>query len=191
MNFLPFLFRQKSDKKPPCSVAILAENTIVPQLATAPRWNSDLDDAQLKFLSGFLRGAECPADDGSRWMDVLNVAPSIALAIMVEVGLLAPAPLALKVERLFKATEVKAMLRERGLAVSGRKGDCIASLITADQAGMEAKLFRMAVFVCTERGRIPAEAYLSREAERQRRARQSSSKLLSLALCWRSASRLK
>jgi hypothetical protein len=69
-------------------------------------------------------------------------------------------------------------LRERGLPVSGRKGQCIERLVAADAAGMEAKVAGITAYVCTPAGRELAEPFLAAEREQSRIARERSLQLL-------------
>lgn len=89
-----------------------------------------------------------------------------------------PAPLSAKLESAFKATEIKAFLRERGLPVSGKKADAVARLVEADHAGVEAKVAHITAYICTAPGRVLAEGYLAREEKRKRQARERSFELL-------------
>lgn len=137
-----------------------------------------LNHAQLKFLSIFLNGAGGPADYDLIWAEALNVNPSKLLAFMVGAGLLDPTSLAWKLNRALTAAEVKAMLRELGLAVSGKKADCVARLIAADHAGMEARVSFMTTYICSDTGRKQAEAYLRMEEENRRSAQTRSLEFL-------------
>lgn len=63
----------------------------------------------------------------------------------------------------FKATELKNMLKERGLKVSGRKDELITRLIQADPENMKKIVKGTTIVLCSEHGRAIAEQYLSDE----------------------------
>ncbi len=97
----------------------------------------------------------------------MGQAPAKVVQRLIDAELLALAPLSAKLESAFKATEIKALLRERGLPVSGKKADAIARLVEADRAAMEAKVAHITAYICTASGRALAEAYSTREEDAQ------------------------
>jgi hypothetical protein len=134
--------------------------------------------AQMKFLSGFLRGSAFEADSKSYWGDLLHEPPASVVNKFVVAGLLTAAPLAAKLDAAFKATEIKGFLRDRGLPLSGRKAECIERLLVADSSSMETKVAGINAFVCTAAGKEIAEQFLAGEEERSRVARERSLRLL-------------
>ena len=127
--------------------------------------------AHWHLLAQFLR--EHTLDDfarGDRWRLVLKESPSKAVKRFVKEGLVARADLASQLAYRLKATEIKDMLRERGLKVSGRKEDLIARLIEADPAGAKQAAGRLEVFVATEAGRALAEQYVAQERQKREAA---------------------
>lgn len=97
---------------------------------------------------------------------------------MIETGLLKPAPLEAKLDSTYKATELKAMLKERGLPVSGKKFDCITRLVLSHKTEMESAVAHITAYVCTEAGQVLAKSYIDREEERERSAKARSFQLL-------------
>lgn len=177
MNFLSFFF----GRRPKSETSSLAARPVAPTPTRSSeaainegRWT----DAQLKFLATFLRGGECPKDEGSYWTKVLGQSPSRSAQRLTGAGLLESASTAAKLDSAFKATEIKVMLRERGLPVSGKKADGIDRLVTADPSGMDTKVAQISAYMCTETGRTLAEHYVNREAERKRSARARSLEFL-------------
>jgi hypothetical protein len=177
MNLFSLLFGKKTETTP-ATVEELAKEPVMsqppPQEVDSSRWS----DAHLKFLAGFLNGAEFKADERSYWANVLGQAPAKVVQRLIDAGLLTPAPLSAKLESAFKATEIKALLKERSLPVSGKKADAVARLVEADRARMEAKVAHITAYICTASGRELAEGYLAREEERNRQARERSFELL-------------
>lgn len=186
MNLFARLFGQK----PAQAVREVGEQaTEAPPTTTASGRSASVKwtDAQLKFLSGFLKGGQFKADGRSYWSDVLGESPAKTVQCLIDAELLAPAPLVAKLESTFKVTEIKALLRERGLPVSGKKADAIARLVELDTSGMEAKVAKVSAYICTESGRELADAYLKREDEHRRRAREQTFELVcagSLRQAW-------
>lgn len=147
-----------------------APETPVPISSASQPWTN----AQLEFLSGFLHGSVFTADGGSYWTEHLREHPAKTVQRMIDAGMLTTAPLAAKLDGAFKATEIKSLLRERSLPVSGKKADCIERLVAADAAGMEAKVAGITTYVCTDTGMAIAEKYVALEDERNRVARDES-----------------
>jgi hypothetical protein len=175
MKFLSFLFGKKP-ADPAATGPNAAESNSAPlaRVTEVRKWSN----AHLKFLAGFINGAEYRPDDRSYWADALRQPTGKAIQVFVEAGLLSSAPLAAKLESALKATEIKALLRERGLPSSGRKAEGVARLVAADPAGMEAKVAGVVAYVCTDSGRALAQGYLDREEERKTLARRRSFELL-------------
>jgi len=175
MKFLSFLFGKKPiDQTPSVPDSPASDSAPAVRAREARKWS----DAHLKFLAGFINGAEYRPDERSYWADALRQPTGKAIQVFVEAGLLSSAPLAAKLESALKATEIKALLRERGLPSSGRKAEGVARLVAADPAGMEAKVAGVVAYVCTDSGRALAQGYLAREEERKTLARQRSFELL-------------
>ncbi len=139
-------------------------------------------DAHLLFLSKFLspKTADDFAKADSRieafgdfakldtWKSVLGESPSSAIRRFVDEGMLGQADIGAQLDYKFKATELKAMLKQRGLPVSGRKEDLISRLLQADVESMKRAVAGLKVFLCSERGREIAEQFLL--AEKAKRA---------------------
>lgn len=68
----------------------------------------------------------------------------------------------------YKVTELKDMLKQRGLPVSGRKEEMIERLVQADPDGIKKAVAELSLLKCTQRGHEIAEQYI--EAEKEKRA---------------------
>lgn len=67
----------------------------------------------------------------------------------------------------YKVSELKDLLKQRGLPVSGRKDDMIKRLITADPAGMKKTVAGLTILQCVQRGKELSEKYLLNEQEKR------------------------
>jgi hypothetical protein len=94
-----------------------------------------LSRAERKFLGQFLAGLVFDPQQGTHWDQVLPLPRAKLIGRFVANGLVEPGDLATKLNGRFAGAELKPLLKERGLAVSGRKDACIARLIAADREG--------------------------------------------------------
>lgn len=74
----------------------------------------------------------------------------------------------------YTIAELKPMLRERGLKVSGRKAELIERLVEADPEAMKKAVRGLRILQATEEGRGTAEQYLEEEREKRHRAERSA-----------------
>jgi len=64
--------------------------------------------------------------------------------------------------------DLKKLCADRGLPVSGKKANLINRLLTADEPGMQRELSELKVVMCSEKGKLLAQAYLEmRKQERE------------------------
>lgn len=101
------------------------------------------------------------------WMRVLGEDPRKAIKRFVDEGLVEPLTLSELLARQYKVSDLKEMLQQRGLPVSGRKEDLIARLIEADRKGVERAVDRVTLLRCSSKGRQIAEEYLTQERIRR------------------------
>jgi hypothetical protein len=87
-------------------------------------------------------------------------------------GLLESADLAGRLNYKLKASDLKHLLKERGLAVSGRKDALIARLIQASEEDMRRIVGESRIFGCTKQGQILVEHYFVEEREKRLRLEQ-------------------
>jgi len=130
----------------------------------------DKSSAHLLLLSKFLTRKEIgdSALSDSIWCRILGEGSQSAIKRFVNENLLECADLGGLLDFKFKATELKDMLKQRGLPVSGRKGDLIARLIQADSEAMQRTVHGLTVLKCSEKGRELAEQYLAKEQENKK-----------------------
>lgn len=125
--------------------------------------------AHLLLLSKFLAPAQSDfISNPDEWQTVLGEDIQKAVKRFLQEGFLIEADLAGKLDARLKVTELKDLLKQRGLKVSGRKSDLIQRLIDHDQQGMEHIIRGIRVLICSDEGRRIAEDYRAQEdAERQ------------------------
>lgn len=129
--------------------------------------------AYLLLLSKFLEPRT--AEDFSKsdnWKEVLKESPQQAIKRFIDDGMLIQADLGGHLAYRFKVNELKNMLKQRGLPVSGRKEDLIARLVQADTEGMKKAAAGLSVIHCTEQGRAVAKQYLNGEKEKRAKVEQ-------------------
>jgi len=122
--------------------------------------------AHLLFLSKFRKPRA--TDDFSQsdtWKAVLKESPKKAIKRFLDEGLLEQASPNGLLDYKYKVSELKSMLKQRGLPVSGRKAELIERLVQADPEGMRKATRGLSVLQCTEKGRTIAEEYLAQEKE--------------------------
>lgn len=109
-------------------------------------------------------------DDFSKsdiWENVLGEKPSQSIKRFLDEGLIAVAEVESVLDYKYKVSELKDMLKQRGLPVSGRKDDMIKRLVTADPIGMKKSVEKLNVFQSVQHGRELAEKYLLGEKEKR------------------------
>jgi hypothetical protein len=131
--------------------------------------------AHLLFLSKFRTPRA--SDDFSKsdsWKAVLREAPKKAVKRFLDEGMLEQASLVGLLNYKYRVSELKPMLKQRGLPVSGRKAELIEKLIQADPEGMKKATRGLSVLQCFEQGRAIAEQYLAQENDRRTKAEQQA-----------------
>ncbi len=127
---------------------------------------SPYSSAQLLFLSKFRspQSADIYADD-ENWREVLGEKPSKTTERFRRDGLLQDASFEQRVDIRFKSSELKEMLKTRGLKQSGRKDEQIERLIQNNRAEMEKAVSNVKGYVLSEKGAVLVNDYLTRERE--------------------------
>jgi hypothetical protein len=124
--------------------------------------------AHLLFLSKFRKPrAMGDFSQSDTWRAVLKEAPKKAMRRFLDDDLLEQASLSGLLDYKYKVSELKPMLKQRGLPVSGRKAELIERLIQADSESMRKAVRGLSVLQCTEKGRAIAEEYLAQEKEKR------------------------
>lgn len=128
------------------------------------RKNWQDSSTHLLLLSKFLRG-DSPNRyrNAEHWCAALREDPAQAIERFRKDGALEPASLAELVDYKFKASDLKAMLKDRGLKVSGRKEELKERLIENDPRTMRDMTKDLDLYRCTPEGTKIAERYLEDE----------------------------
>ena len=124
--------------------------------------------AHLLLLSKFL----CPHTiedyaNADYWKHVLGETPSKAINRFLDEGMLKRTDIAKSLEYKYKVSDLKKMLKERNLPVSGDKSDLISRLIETDPSGMEKTVSGLNILICFEQGHQIADDYLTIEKEKR------------------------
>lgn len=124
--------------------------------------------AHLLLLSKFLhpQSAEGFAK-ADYWKDVLGETPQKAIKRFEDEGVLVTPGLAEHLEYKYRVSDLKAMLKQRGLPVSGRKADLTSRLVEADHDGMKKATAGLTVLHCSDHGQEIAKQYLAAEKEKR------------------------
>lgn len=135
--------------------------------------------SHLLLLSKFMEG-DSPDHymDAEHWKSALNESPKKAIKGFVKDGMLEPAELTQLMDFKFKVSELKSMLKNRQLKMSGRKVNLIDRLIENDAPGMEKATNDISVFKCSEGGKILVNDYLYKAKEERERAEKIALNLL-------------
>ncbi len=158
IDFIAKAILRKSQKR---------ESTLAPN-----DWRSSRP--HLFFLSRFLCSQDVSNMVGHHWDHPLKEPPIAAIARFREHGILIPAAVVTILSSQFKITDLKSLLKERGLRVSGSKEQLAERLIEADPSGMARLTAHFDVLECSPEARLVAETILAdEEAERQAAVRDS------------------
>lgn len=129
--------------------------------------------AHLDLLSKFVKGRDIAQVMGWQYLkDALNEPTRLAVDRFINEGVLVPCTLEESVDKLLTVTELKELLRERGLKLSGRKADLIGRLIQADKAALEHLVGKRQFMKCS-----PEALELLNAFEEQRKAAETEAKV--------------
>lgn len=127
--------------------------------------------AHLLLLSKFLRANSF--DDFARhefwrksWENALGEPPIKALNRFEKEKMLKPADLSDLILHKYKVIELKQLLKQRSLPISGNSDELAQRLMQADPNGMKTATAELKLLICTERGHEIAEQYLVAEKEK-------------------------
>lgn len=123
------------------------------------RFDWRLSEAHLQLLSRFLLAQRVENVAQPYLEDALGEKPDAAIKRFMAEGMLVPASLQNRLLATYGTAELKALLRERGLKVSGTKDSLIERLTSADPQGMAAKVAKLNIYECSPEARTMAEQY--------------------------------
>ena len=121
-------------------------------------------EAHLLLLSKFIQGQEIDYFvKWGNWEQALNEAPQKAVKRFVDEGMLTNADLETIVSYKYKVSDLKILLKQRSLAVSGSKDELIKRILHADKAGMMKLTAGIKLLTCTQAGREIVQQYIDTE----------------------------
>lgn len=137
-----------------------------PRADAVPR---TLSKPVLLFLSKFLypQSQDVFSRD-TRWAEALGELPDVIFRRLMAQGLIARAEPAVVLEWRFNTQQLRALLKERGLPVSGRKEVMVRRLVEADPDGVITAVQNYDLYSCTAEGRELAAQFLAAESETRR-----------------------
>jgi hypothetical protein len=129
-------------------------------------------EAHLLLLSKFIHANSL--DDFARndywkstWNNVLGEPLKQAIKRFVEEGILMAADLNDLLSYKYKVNQLKDMLKQRELPISGSKDMMIQRLTQADPEGMKNSVEELSIFKCSQRGLEIAEQHIAVEKEKR------------------------
>lgn len=141
------------------------------------KWQSS--KPHLLYLSKFLSPRSMDEFSKSEvWAEVLKDKTNRINKLFLDKGLLRKGDLNEKMDAKFKGSDVKSLLKERNLPVTGKKLILIEKLLQSDRDGMNSLVQNFDIIICTERGRSIAEDFLKKEEEIKQTVEQNTVLLL-------------
>jgi hypothetical protein len=101
------------------------------------------------------------------WRQLLGEHPKKAINRFFKEDMLNFADLANSLAWRYRVPDLRRMLQERNLPISGNKSKLILRLIESDPNGMKKYISGLKVLICSERGRQVANDYLTMEKEKR------------------------
>jgi hypothetical protein len=99
------------------------------------------------------------------WEEVLKEKTPKIIKLFLDEGLLRKGELNEKMDAKFKGSDLKSLLKERNLPVTGKKSILIEKLLQSDREGMNNLLQNFDTIICTEKGKSIADDFLKKEEE--------------------------
>lgn len=164
MGIFSFLFGRKDVAGPTQRVS----QSVPSKNRADTDWPSS--NAHLSLLSRFLFACDVSGITKYEMDDTMKESTERALDRFIAEGWLIPASLSAKLSHAFNGTTIRALLKERGLPVSGRKDQGIERLVAADSDGMAAKIAHLKLYECSPKARALVAPIVSAEQEKRQTA---------------------
>lgn len=113
----------------------------------------------LELLSKFLHAAAPEEVALPYWAGALGEPVGTVVHRFRQAGFLVDASVVDKLEGGFRAPELKALLKQRGLKVSGKKDILIQRLMEDDAPGMQIATSHLSLWICSPEAEVVARAY--------------------------------
>lgn len=120
-------------------------------------WRSS--EAHLQMLSRFLLAQRIETVTQAYRENVLGEMPDAAIKRFMTDGMLIPASLRNRLLATYGSAELKVLLKERGLKVSGTKEALVERLISCDPQGMATNVADLDIYECSPEARTIAQQY--------------------------------
>jgi hypothetical protein len=128
--------------------------------------NIRAERARMMLLARFLRPTQL-SELSHSWNEVLGSRVSDTIDRFIKEGIIVPSSLSTKIEVKLTVTELKRILKTKGLNLSGKKANLISRLIDHDGAALREKAQTWKIYECSENGRTLASQFeTSMEAEK-------------------------
>jgi len=146
------------------AVASPPEKLSPPSTATIPAdWASQ--PSYLAVLQRFLSLRDARTGVPEYWEPMFGTPPRHLVERLLQLHLLEPASLAETIEYCHTGVELKKLLKDRGLKVSGRKAEQAQRLLDADPEGMRRFAAEHPIVGCSSEARQAVESWLYRQAQ--------------------------
>lgn len=127
-------------------------------------------NAHLSLLSRFLFACDVISITKFEMDTTVKESTQRVLDRFIAEGWLIPASLSAKLFHAFNGTTIRALLKERGLRISGSKDEGIERLVVADSDGMAAKVAQLKLYECSPKARELVAPLVSAQKEKQQAA---------------------
>lgn len=162
MRLFTWLFGRREINDHPSGKAVTDNTQFPPQKEIVWKTSS----AHLLLLSKFLRGASVKQHAHTDyWTPVLHEEPTCAIKRFIDEGMLEPLDISSRMHLKFNVSDLKEMLKKRGLKVSGNKTVLVDRLLENDLPAMESIAEENETYKCTPDGVSIAQTYLTAQTE--------------------------
>lgn len=166
MSLLTWLFG--TPKKDECSSVKAQDNNKRLTQKKEIDWRNST--AHLLLLSKFFHGSSVEYYvHTDYWEPALNEPPAIAIKRFIDDRMLEVLDVSSRIHLKFNVSDLKGMLKERGLKVSGNKTILVDRLLENDRHGMEKVVAESEMYKCSPAGVSVAQAYLTSQNEKRAR----------------------
>jgi hypothetical protein len=143
------------------------ESSPPPSLPSAPAIPADWASSppHLAVLQRFLSFRDARTGVPEHWVPMFGTDPRNVVEALLELHLLEPASLAETIEFCHTGVELKRLIKERGLKVSGKKAEQSQRLIEADPEGMRRLAAEHRIVRCSPGANEAVQSWLDHQAQ--------------------------
>ena len=110
--------------------------------------------------------------DQENWARVLNEPAQKSIKRFINENMLVNADLEYRVSYKYKVHELKELLKQRGLSISGIKKELVSRIVLADRDGTSKLVADVEHLLCTQSGREIAQKYIREETDKRSKVEQ-------------------